>query len=210
MLETLKKAVKEAKENGKPRNFTQSIDIVINLKNIDLKDPQNKMKEELVLPHGRGKEVKIGVFAEGDMALRAKKQKLQAFSKEELEKIAKDKREVRKMANEHEFFIAQADIMPFIGKVLGPVLGRRGKMPSIVPPTASLEPIVKKLENSVRLNNHDAPVIQTVIGSDVMDDEEIAENGVAVINAVKRKYEGKEVFRSVYVKTTMGPVAKVI
>ncbi|HDN81223.1 MAG: 50S ribosomal protein L1 [Methanomicrobia archaeon] len=210
MLDALKKAVKEAKKKGKPRNFTQSIDIVINLKDVSFKDPKNKMRQELVLPHGKGKDVKIGVFAEGDMAIRGKKLGLQIFSKKELESISKDKRKARKMANAYDFFIAQADMMPLIGKVLGPVLGRRNKMPVIVPPTAPLDPIVEKLKNSIRINTRDTPIVQAIIGNEKMDDDKIVENGMAVLNAVKRKYEGMNVLRSVYVKTTMGPTIKVI
>lgn len=210
MLDALKKAVKEAKEKGKPRNFTQSIDIVINLKDVSFKDPKNKMKQELVLPHGKGKEVKIGVFAERDMATRGKKLGLQIFSKKELESISKDKRKARKMANTYDFFIAQADMMPLIGKALGPVLGRRNKMPVIVPPTAPLEPIVEKLKNSIRINTRDTPIVQAIIGNEKMDNDKVVENGMAVLNAVKRKYEGMNVLKSVYVKTTMGPTIKVI
>ncbi|MCK4246964.1 MAG: 50S ribosomal protein L1 [Methanomicrobia archaeon] len=210
MLDALKKAVKEAKEKSKPRNFTQSIDIVINLKDVNFKDPQNKMRQEIVLPHGKGKEVKIGIFAEGDMALRGKKLKVQVFSKKELKTISEDKRKARKMANTYDFFIAQADMMPFIGKALGPVLGRRNKMPVTVPPTAPLEPIVEKLKNSIRINTRETPIVQAIIGNETMDDDKITENGMAVLNAVKRKYEGMNVLGSVYVKTTMGPVIKVI
>jgi len=210
MLDALKKAVKEAKEKGKPRNFTQSIDIVINLKDVSFKDPKNKMKQELVLPHGKGREVKIGVFAEGDMAIRGKKLGLQIFSKKEMGSISKDKRKARKMANTYDFFIAQADMMPLIGKALGPVLGRRNKMPVIVPPTAPLEPIVEKLKNSIRINTGDTPIVQAIIGNEKMDNDKIVENGMAVLNAVKRKYEGMNVLKSVYVKTTMGPTIKVI
>jgi len=210
MLDALKKAVKEAKEKGKPRNFTQSIDIIINLKDVSFKDPKNKMKQELVLPHGKGREVKIGVFAEGDMAIRGKKLGLQIFSKKEMGSISKDKRKARKMANTYDFFIAQADMMPIIGKALGPVLGRRNKMPVIVPPTAPLEPIVEKLKNSIRINTRDTPIVQAIIGNEKMDNDKVVENGMAVLNAVKRKYEGMNVLKSVYVKTTMGPTIKVI
>ncbi len=210
MLDALKKAVKEAKEKSKPRNFTQTIDIVINLKDINLKDPKNKMREEIVLPHGKGKEVKIGVFAERDMAVRAKKLGLQVFSKEDIEEISKDKRKARKMANTYDFFIAQADMMPFVGKTLGPVLGRRNKMPAIVPPTAPLEPVIERLKKSIRVNTRDTPMIQAPIGNEKMEDEKIAENALAVLNAVKRKYEGTNVLRSVYVSTTMGPSVRVI
>jgi len=210
MLDALKKAVKEAKEKGKPRNFTQSIDIVINLKDISFKDPKNKMKQEIVLPHGKGKEVKIGVFAERDMAVRGKKLGLRVFSKKELETISKNKRKARKMANTYDFFIAQADMMPFIGKALGPVLGRRNKMPVIVPPTAPLEAMIEKLRNSIRINTRDTPIIQAIIGNEKMEDGKVAENGVTVLNAIKRKYEGMNVLKSVYIKTTMGPAIKVV
>ncbi|MEA1994121.1 MAG: 50S ribosomal protein L1 [Euryarchaeota archaeon] len=210
MLKALKKAVKGAKEKSKPRNFTQTIEIIINLRDIDLKDPSNKMKEEIVLPHGRGKETKITVFAEGGMAVKAKELGLQVYSKEELKEIAKDKRESRKMGNTNDFFIAQADIMPFIGKAFGPVLGRRNKMPAILPPTAPLESTVEKLKKTVRVNTRETPLIQTAIGTEAMEDEKIVENGNTVLNAVKRKYERENALKSVYIKTTMGPVAKVV
>ena len=56
-------AVKEARTLAKPRNFTQSVDLIVNLKELDLTRPENRLKEQIVLPSGRGKDVAIAVIA---------------------------------------------------------------------------------------------------------------------------------------------------
>jgi large subunit ribosomal protein L1 len=72
MTQEIIDAVKEAKEQAKPRNFTQSIDVIINIKDLDVRKPENRFSEEVALPNGRGKEIKIGVIADGELALAAK------------------------------------------------------------------------------------------------------------------------------------------
>jgi large subunit ribosomal protein L1 len=62
MTQEIIDAVKEAKEQAKPRNFTQSIDVIINIKDLDVRKPENRFSEEVALPNGRGKEIKIGVI----------------------------------------------------------------------------------------------------------------------------------------------------
>ena len=55
MTQDMIEAVKKAKEQSKPRNFTQSIDMIINIKDLDVNKPENRFEEEVVLPNGRGK-----------------------------------------------------------------------------------------------------------------------------------------------------------
>ena len=74
MKEEILEAVKKAKEDSKPRNFTQSIDVVITIKDLDVKKPENRIDEEVFLPNGRGKDVKVAFIAEGELALQAKMQ----------------------------------------------------------------------------------------------------------------------------------------
>ena len=57
------KAVNEAIESAPKRKFTESVDLIVNLKNVDLSQPKNRITESIVLPNGRGKATKIGVFA---------------------------------------------------------------------------------------------------------------------------------------------------
>ena len=207
----LVEAVKEAKARAKPRNFTQTVEIAVNLKDIDLRKPENRFKLEVVLPHGRGKEPKIAVIADGAVAEAAKKLGLDVISGEQLEELAKSPREARKLAKRYDFFIAAAPLMPKIGKYLGRYLGPRNKMPQVVPPTmTNLEPIVNRLKKTVRIQLKNNPVVHAPIGTEDMDDEKLAENAEAVLNAIINKLErGENQIKSVYIKTTMGPAVKV-
>ncbi|EEB75004.1 50S ribosomal protein L1 [Thermococcus sp. AM4] len=207
----LVEAVKEAKARAKPRNFTQTVEMAVNLKDIDLRKPENRFKLEVVLPHGRGKEPKIAVIADGAVAEAAKKLGLDVISGEQLEELAKSPREARKLAKRYDFFIAAAPLMPKIGKYLGRYLGPRNKMPQVVPPTmTNLEPIVNRLKKTVRIQLKNNPVVHAPIGTEDMDDEKLAENAEAVLNAIINKLErGENQVKSVYIKTTMGPAVKV-
>ncbi len=207
----LVEAVKEAKARAKPRNFTQTVEVAVNLKDIDLKKPENRFKLEVILPHGRGKEPKIAVIADGAVAEAAKKLGLDVISGEELEELGKNPRQARKLAKGYDLFIAAAPLMPKIGRYLGRYLGPRNKMPQVVPPTmTNLEPIVGRLRRTVRIQLKNNPVVHAPVGTEKMEDEKIAENIEAVLNAIIGKLErGENQVKSVYVKTTMGPAVKV-
>lgn len=212
MNQEIVEAVKKAKEESKPRNFTQSIDVVINIKDLDVKKPENRFDEEVFLPNGRGKGIKIAVIADGELAISAKDAGADlVITKEELQEMGKDRKQAKKMANEYTFFVAQADMMPQVGRFLGPVLGPRKKMPKPVPATVKPDPILERLSNTVKVRIKDQPVIQAIVGSQDMDDELIADNVEAVLGVLDRNLEkGRNQIKSMYIKTTMGPVARVI
>jgi len=205
-------AVKKAKEESKPRNFTQSVDVVITIKDLDVKKPENRIDEEVLLPNGRGKDVKIAFIADGELALQAKNAGADlVINKGELEEMGKDRKGAKKIANRHDFFVAQADMMPLVGRFLGPVLGPRKKMPKPVPATIKPEPIMERLKSTVKVRIKDQPVIQALVGTQDMDDELIAANIESVLAVLDQKLEkGRSQIKSMYVKTTMGPVTRVI
>lgn len=212
MKQEILEAVKKAKEEAKPRNFTQSVDVVITIKDLDVRKPENRIDEEVFLPNGRGKPVKIAFIADGELALLAKNAGADlVISKAELEEMGKDRKEAKKMANRHDFFVAQADMMPLVGRFLGPVLGPRKKMPKPVPASAKPEPLMEKLKGTVKVRIKDQPVVQALVGSQEMGDEEIADNIEAVLGVLDQKLEkGRNQIKSMYVKTTMGPITRVI
>ena len=115
--EAVSKVLDESKKLN--RKFKQNIDIVFNIKNVDLNIPKNRVDEEVVLPHGRGNEAKIALFASGELAVKSKKHVDLLIKPEEIEDISKDKKKLKKIADEHDFFIAEAPLMPTIGKTLG-------------------------------------------------------------------------------------------
>ncbi len=212
MKQEILEAVKKAKEGSKPRNFTQSLDVVITIKDLDVRKPENRIDEEVFLPNGRGKPVKIAFIADGELALLAKNAGADlVINKAELEEMGKDRKEAKKMANRHDFFVAQADMMPLVGRFLGPVLGPRKKMPKPVPASAKPEPLMEKLKGTVKVRIKDQPVVQALVGSQEMGDEEIADNIEAVLGVLDQKLEkGRNQIKAMYVKTTMGPIARVI
>ena len=210
MRENIVAAVKEAIEKAKPRKFTESVDLAINLKDVDLSIPKNRINEEVILPHGRGKEVKIAVFASGETALKAKECADLVIPPEEIDKLAEDKRRARKLANEYDFFLAEAPLMAKIGKSLGIILGPRGKMPKPVPPGGDPCPMVRNLKRTVRMRSRDKRTFHVPVGTRDMDPEKIADNIEEVIKRLETKLErGLQNIESIYVKTTMGPAVKI-
>ena len=212
MTQEIMEAVKKAKEESKPRNFTQSVDVIINIKDLDVKKPENRFDEEVALPNGRGKDVNIGFIADGELAVQAKNAGIDlVVTKADLEEIGKDRKQAKKIANAHDFFVAQADMMPLVGRFLGPVLGPRKKMPKPVPASAKAEPIIERLQTTVKVSVKDQASIQTLVGTQDMDDEQIAENIEAVLAVLDRNLEkGRNQIKSMFVKTTMGSVVRVM
>jgi large subunit ribosomal protein L1 len=209
---TTEAVVKILEESKKiDRKFKQNIDLVINLKNIDLNIPKNRIDEEILLPHGRGKDIKIALFASGELAIKSKKHVDLLIKPEEIGDLSKDKKKFKKVADDYEFFIAEAPLMPTIGKTLGTVLGPRGKMPKPVPPNADLTGIVKNLRKSIKVRSKSSKTFHTVAGSADMAKEHISDNIETIIKRVEAALEkGRMNIGSVYIKTTMGPSERII
>ncbi|MBO8180903.1 MAG: 50S ribosomal protein L1 [Archaeoglobus sp.] len=208
----LAKSIEEAIKSGKKRNFVETVEMAVNLRNLDMKKPENRIDAVINLPHGLGKPRKVGVFAKGDTALKAKEAGADAvITPEEIDELAKDKRRAKKLANSIDFFIAEAPLMPEIGRRLGPVLGPRGKIPQPIPPLADPKPFIERLRNSVKVRTRDKTTFHAPIGSENMDVEKLAENAMEVLKVVENKYENpSQVVKSVYVKKTMGPAVRVV
>lgn len=204
-------ALKKIRSAEKKRNFKQTIDLVINLQHLDLKDVKAKFNEVFELPAVKPKQAKICVVADGDALVIAKKSADIAISKEELPKW-KDKKKAKELASSFDFLIVQANLMQPLATTLGTVLGPKGKMPNpahVVPPVANIEPVIKRARNSVRVRIKDAPVIHTIVGSEEMDDEKLADNIEAVISfATKKLLKGRNNIKNVILKSTMSPVVK--
>ncbi len=200
-------AVSQALEQGKGlRKFTQSVDMAITLKNVDLNIPKNRIDEEIILPKGRGKEAKVGVFAQGEGATLAKKVADVVIQPEEFEDLQKNKAQFKKTANQMNYFLAEAPLMAQIGKTLGIVLGPRGKMPRPLPPGADPSGQVSNLRNTVKLRSKDKKSFHCVVGSEEMSAEDVAENIEAIMKRVEAKLEhGRMNIDSIYLKTSMGP-----
>ncbi len=196
----LKQAVEHLR-TIKQRKFGQSFDLIINLKNIDLKKPENKFSKEVILPYGRGKEINVGVISDRVSG---------AITKAELEAIANDKKKIRELAKKYEFLICEAPLMPLVGKLLGKYLAPRGKMPRLLPPGRDHNAVVNELKQSVKIRLRDSPVIHVYVGSEKMADNQIKENAQKILEEISKTLpKGKNQIKNIYLKTTMSAPVKI-
>lgn len=206
------KAIKELREKTPKRNFKQSIELIVNLRDVDLSKPENRIQELIEIPRPIGKKVSVCVFATGDAALRARKAGADlVLEKEDIEGMAGDKKRQRQLAKSFDFFIASAPLMPLIGRVFGAILGPRGKMPTPVPPTADIEREIERHRRLVMIRTRGQPVLSCRIGTEDMNDNDLADN----IEVALRRIEGKlkrgiRNIASIYIKATMGPPVKIM
>jgi len=208
---TTLQAVKKALESSKKRNFTETVDISINLKDIDLSIPKNRITDDVILPHGRGREVKVCVIGGSELVSKAKPVADRTLTADELGKIADDKKAAKKMAGEFDFFIAEASLMPVVGKRLGIVLAPRGKMPRPIQPGADPKPVIENLRKTVSVRSKDKKTFHAPVGTAAMTPEQIAENIDFILKRLTTKLErGTMNISSVYVKTTMGPSERIM
>ena len=204
-------AVKKALESSPKRNFKESVDLAINLRDVDLSIPKNRIQEDIILPHGRGKALRVCVIGGAELAAKAKDVADLVITPDELGKIADDRKQAKKVASQVDYFIAEAPLMPQIGKRLGIVLAPRGKMPKPIPPGADPAPMIDTLRRTVSVRTKDRKTFQAPVGTVDMTPEELAENVDAILKRVTSKLEkGKMNIDSAYVKTTMGPAEKVL
>ncbi|MBQ3737302.1 MAG: 50S ribosomal protein L1 [Candidatus Methanomethylophilaceae archaeon] len=204
-------AVQKALEGAKKRNFVETVELAINLKDVDLSVPKNRITEDVILPNGRGKAVRICVIGGGELALKAKDVADLVITPEELQTIADDKKQAKKIANSTNYFIAEAPLMAVVGKRLGTVLGPRGKMPKPIPPGADPTGMVESLRKTVSIRTKDRITFHAPVGTVEMPVEQIAENIDALLKRIELKLEkGRMNIDSSYIKTTMGPSERLI
>ena len=179
MLEAIENALNELKA-GEKRNFTQSIDLIISLKGIDLKKAESKFSEDLVLPHGRGKDAEVMVFSDNLSNLGCG-----ILTTIDIQRIAGNKREAKELAKDTDFFLSEPPLMPLIGKSLGQILAPRGKMPKLI--SGDVKKLVENYKTSVRVAVKNAPVIQCFVGKEDMSNRKVAENVETILKFLETK-----------------------
>lgn len=203
--ELLLKALEDLRKEAKKRKFDQTVDLIINLKNIDLRvNPINLFVE---IPN-RFKESKICAFLEGtssDVDRVIGKNEIQSF---------KEKKDIKNLAKEYDFFIASMKLMPIVATTFGKVLGPLGKMPN--PKTGgvlmaenqeNVKAVAAKLKKMISLKAKELSM-KIAVGKESMSDEHIIDNINAIENALIAAGK-RDNFRSILVKFTMTRALKV-
>ncbi len=210
--ENIQKALEELRKNKKKRNFKESLELIIKLKELDLKKPENRINQTIILPHDIGKSVKVCVIATGQLALKSKEANADlVLGKDQLTDLGNDKKAARKLQQEYGFFIAEAPLMPLVGKTIGPTLGPRGKMPTPINPNAPIAEVIDQARRTIKIRVRDQPVIQCRIGVDDMSDDTLSENIQAIFSSIEGKLErGVRNISEILIKTTMHEPVKLV
>jgi len=205
MKEKLTEALAELRKE-KERKFDQTVDLIINLQKFDVK--KNSVTLFISLPH-KVKDKKICGF------LDSKNKNIETITLEEFKKY-KDKKELKKIVDKFDFFIAQASLMPKVATTFGRALGPVGKMPSpqlgiiLNADDKTINETVEKINNSIKIKTKETS-IKLPIGKQSMEDSKIIENIMSVYDAVLKVLpKNKENIKNVEVKFTMTKPRKIL
>jgi large subunit ribosomal protein L1 len=205
-LYTIDEAVKLVKSGAKAK-FDETIEIAMNL-GVDPRHADQMVRGVCQLPHGSGRQLRVGVFAKGDKAEEAKKAGADVVGAEDLAE------QVQKGVIAFDRCIATPDMMPLVGR-LGKVLGPRGLMPNpkVGSVTTDVAAAVEAAKGgAVEFRVEKAGVIHAGVGKASFTEEALVENIKTFADAVnKAKPSGaKGTFvKRVAVTSTMGPGIKV-
>ncbi len=208
--EQIQKALTELKQQPQ-KKFTQSYDLIINLKNLVIKS--HPVDFFVTLRHPKGKTINVAAFVAQELSEQASK--FCDFVIKESDFAAYDKKKAKQLAEDYDFFIAQANMMGKLAGTFGKALGVKGKMPNpklgcVVPPNANLEALVKKLRLTVRLQAKKGTNLQCMVGKQDQPDDQIIENILAVYEAaLKQLPEEAQNIKNTTLKLTMGKPVKI-
>ena len=203
--------IQNCRTNSKKRNFLQSFELYVILKDIDTKKQDTIINELIVLPNEFSIKQKLCLFASGDLALKSKKTDIdKLIGLDELNQIMENKRNARKLSNNFDMFFAEPSLMPTIGKSLGQFLGPRNKMPTPVPLNVEIADFIKRFKTVIRLKCTTKQLsISCKVGDDKMDDEKVTQNIDLVLSSIIKKLpSGINNVKTIIIKLSMGQPVK--
>ena len=210
--EQIKKALEELRKNFKKRNFNQSVDSVVNLREINIKKAEDNVDIFVALPNSSGKKMKICALVGKEL-----KEKANIFDHvipDDKFSEYSDKSKIKKLSKSYNVFLAQASIMAKVATTFGKVLGPKGKMSNpkaghVLTPDMDLEKIKNKITSTIRLKTKNEPIIKASFGKESMTDDQLIDNFTIAYNALVRALPREEKnINGVYIKTTMGKPVK--
>jgi large subunit ribosomal protein L1 len=196
ILESIKKIKQEAKE----RKFDESIDLIINLKSFDAK--RENVNAIVTLPNSIKKPRVIGLLTKRSSVI-------DFILKEDFDKYS-NKKEMKKIIDNHDFFIAAASLMPTVATKFGRYLGQAGKMPSpqlgvlMNETDEEIQKLVLLMERTIKVKSKE-PSLKFIVAKKSMEDEKISENilkAISIINNALPKREQN--IKNIMIKLTMG------
>jgi large subunit ribosomal protein L10Ae len=207
--DTLSEAVAAILKNSeeKKRNFVETIELQIALKNYD-PNKDKRFSGTVRLPQAPKKKFTVCIIGDQKHIDEGKKLGVPTMSQDDLKKLKKDKKLVKKLANSYDAFLASSTLIRMIPRLLGPGLNKAGKFPSVL---GANEDILEKIEATkasikFQLKSKKALCMGVAVANVGMKQEEIiASINLAVNFLVSLLSKNWQQVKRLYIKSTMGP-----
>merc|ERR1711997_762864 len=209
--ETLFECVREVltySKETKQRKFVETIDLQIGLKNYD---PQKdkRFSGTVKLRHIPRPKFSVCIFGDQQHCDEMKEKGLPHMSVDDLKKLNKQKKLVKKLAKEYDAFLASESLIKQIPRLLGPGLNKAGKFPSLLTHGDNFDEKIKDLQSTVKFQMKKVLCLSVAIGNLEMDEDQLVQNIHLAINflvsLLKKHWQN---VRSLYIKSTMGPAQR--
>ncbi len=212
--------IKKEGFKDKVRKFDESIDLIINLKDLNLNDPKQRIDKEIVLPNNTitSDKPNVCVIASDEILLEARNLGLETIDTDGLIQLNSEEKKVKKkFVKKYDFFIVEDKMMPSVARYLARFLGPLGKMPKpfpsgygIVSSPEDLKVAIERYLKIIRIQLKKQLLIQVKIGKKSMEEERVFENLKAVVDYIADQMPHKyNNIKSMFLKTTMGHPIKV-
>jgi large subunit ribosomal protein L10Ae len=191
------------------RNFTETVELQVGLKNYDLKHDK-RFSGSIRLPNTPRPSLKVCVLGDEVHCDQAKQLGIDFRSAEDLKKLNKGKKEIKKLAASYDFFLASDVIIKQIPRLLGPGLNKAGKFPSPIAHSDDLSAKIEEARATIKFQLKKVLCLGVAIGHVKMTDDEIVANTMLSINflvsLLKKNWQN---VKSLYLKTTMSPANRI-
>lgn len=203
------------RDESKQRRFKQSVDFTLNFKGLDMKKPDNNIDVDITLPYASGKATggrSLVFVKDKDFALKVKEKANRVILESEIAELKKQ--DIEDIIKNYSAILAEGPVMLVVAKYLGQSLAPKGKMPiPIAPDMGSFERAMSGSAGTIKATTKkgkNMPLIHVNIGKEEMENSQLAENAMAIYNAIVPNLKDKtQNIKSAYVKLTMGPAIKV-
>ncbi|WP_448903869.1 50S ribosomal protein L1 [Eubacterium sp.] len=205
-LYTSKEALDLVEKTAKAK-FDETVEVHVRL-GVDSRHADQQVRGAVVLPNGTGKDVKVAVFAKGDLAKAAQDAGADIVGDMDL------MQKIQGGWMEFDVCIASPDMMGVVGR-LGKVLGPRGLMPSPKAGTVTMD-VAKAVQEAkagkIEYRLDKSNIIHCPIGKVSFGTDKLLENFNALLDAIiKAKPEAAkgQYIKSCAVASTMGPGVRI-
>jgi len=195
----------------KKRKFTETVELQVALKNYD-PNKDKRFSGAIRLPNVPRPKFTVCVIGDAKHVGEATVQKVPCMSEDDLKKLNKNKKAVKKLAKQYGAFIASASLIRKIPRLVGPGLNKAGKFPSVLGPNENISEKVESVKASVKfaLKSKKSLCLGVPIANLNMAPRDVANNITLAVNFVVTLLpKGWQQVKRLYIKSTMGPPFRV-